>query len=280
MRRKLEDNYFSSFNYSLANEDTRSELSCLGDATSILTVGGSGSRTLPLFGLKVKKIHVVDLSQFQLDYLKFKIELIRSLEHREYLQVLGFENAGPATRSKLLERASLSPTSERFLKSFDGAHLSNGFIYLGRWERFFLKLSKVFRFALGVDFRPLFEAKTLDDQVAVFHRIWPAKRFRRIGGILTHPLLMNALLYRGRFQHSVPLDQFLAERLEWYLTHQPVRESFFLQFLLLGKVQFQEGFPLDATRATFDRVRDFRGELILEAKSFNEALKTSEADFF
>lgn len=274
------ETYFQNFNYSLANEDSRLEQKFLAGCEHIFAICGSGARVFPLMNSNVKKIEVIDTSQRQLQYFAFKLELQRALEASEYRKILGYEKASSQERQSLIQKVKLSPESSAFLESFGEAWLSDGFIFLGKWERTLLKISKVIRAGLMTDFRPFFLAENLDEQRAVFRRLWPRRRLQLLLKAIANPTVFNLFIYSGQMNKDAPLADLLLQRLDYQFNHTLARESFFLQFLFLGQIDFPEGWPLEAKDESIALVKRYSGDIIYKLQNMTDAMAESDATGF
>ena len=278
-------NYFKLFNYSLANEDTGIELNFIREFApkTIVAIGGSGTRCLPLLNSGVKKVFIVDTSDFQLKYIEFKLELIKKLDLPTYKKVMGYVAASESERLQILQQAQLTDQSKGFIKSFDRRYLKKGFIYLGRWERAILRISRVIRFFLGVDFNPLFQCGSIAEQQVLFKEIWPDKKIRFLIKMIAHPKVLNFLLYKGHLQNSAeqkPLHQDLADRFYTFFNIHLASKSFFIQLLFLGEIRYAEGLPIEVTDPIFNEIKNYSGEIQLIKSDLNSFLKqTSGIDF-
>jgi S-adenosylmethionine-diacylglycerol 3-amino-3-carboxypropyl transferase len=228
----------------------------------------------------VEKLEVVDTSSRQLQYFQFKLDLLRSLEASEFRKILGYEKATAEERRALIQKAKLSSEAMNFLKSFGEAWLPDGFIFLGKWERTLLKISKVIRLGLMTDFRPLFLAENLDEQRKIFARLWPRRRLRFLLKAIANATVFNLFLYSGQMSKNAPLAELLLERLDYQFNHALARESFFLQFLFLGAIEFSEGWPLEAKDETIAKVKAYSGDIICKLQNMTDAMAVTEANGF
>ena len=84
--------YFSKkLNYTLANEDTATELAILPRGLKhVVAVAGSGGRVLPLFAQNPQHVSCVDLSLEQLMLTELRIAAAQVLQHSEFLSFFGY----------------------------------------------------------------------------------------------------------------------------------------------------------------------------------------------
>ena len=87
----MSEQYFSSLNYSLANEDASVETGVLPYGSSqVLSIAGSGGRVIPLASKQPKKIICVDVCKVQLHLTEMRFSALRNLNFDEYLKLLGY----------------------------------------------------------------------------------------------------------------------------------------------------------------------------------------------
>lgn len=272
-------NYFNFFNYSLANEDTRIEAQFVDQLQpkQVAAVCGSGARAFALLNSSVQDLYLVDTSQFQLDYARFKWDLIQKLNLEDYKKIMGYTVVTAEHRKQILNATQLTEESQIFIQQFKNQHLENGFIYLGRWERFILGLSRLIRWASGTNFSPLFESRSEMEQKAVFQNIWPRKRLQFFISTLAHPRVLNIFLYKGQMVQQLntkPFHQDLMDRFENFFETQTARQSFFMQLLFLGKMTHADGLPIEVQPEYFEKMKKFKGTLHLKHMTLNDFLKT------
>jgi S-adenosylmethionine-diacylglycerol 3-amino-3-carboxypropyl transferase len=254
--------YFSTLNYTLANEDTRLELRLLEDipARHVLTVAGSGGRVLPLLAAAPRLVTCVDLAQEQLWLTELRIESARALEHREFLAFWGYppEAASADRRRELFSRIRLSPAAHEFSKRLFEAGQWSSVLYEGRWERTFAKLARVNRRLTGRRGAALFEARTLQEQRDYLRGRFPRLAWEAVLFILGNATVFNALLYRGSFPRKnlrTSSRRFYVDAFDRLLERGLARENFFLQLAFFGEIRFAEGNPVECDAGVFARAK-------------------------
>jgi S-adenosylmethionine-diacylglycerol 3-amino-3-carboxypropyl transferase len=271
--------YFADFNYSLANEDTRIEQALAQKFTSALVICGSGARAIPLVHDRLEKLVVVDVSEPQLQFFQLKQTLIQKLEIEDYLRFLGYSKAPANWRKKTAAQLHLVG-AEKALAEWE-LGTQRGLIYCGRWESRLIQISQRIRRLLGVDFTPLFEASTLDDQRAVFRQLWPEKRLRILLFFLASRRILNQHIYRGHLptDSEGSLPQFLMQNFTDFFLHRPAKESFFHQMLFLGEVRYAEGLPIEALPSYLQKWKTYQGRVELFHGNILQALEKHDAQF-
>ena len=264
----MSSRYFSTLNYTLANEDTTLELSLLPEQSdTVLTVAGSGGRVLPLLARKPRKLICVDLAPAQLFLTELRLALAREATHEEFLTFWGYPqtegSASPseasALRKKWIAKLELSPPAREYLRAWLSSLDWSCPLYDGRWERTFAKLSRVNQWVLGQAGRGIFECRTLKEQQDFLKHQFPALRWEWVIALLGNASVFNALLYKGSFpQKNIPGSRtaFYRKRYDQILNAGIARENFFLQLTFLGRLVHPEGNPIECDAQVFAQAQE------------------------
>ncbi len=263
--------YFSTLNYTLANEDTGLECALLAGGAgrsgdTILTIAGSGGRALPLLVGAPSRLVCVDLAEPQLALTELRIALAREASHEEFLQFMGFPSAATEVsagelavlRRRWVDQLELRPGTRAFLKSWLGSIDWGSPLYEGKWERTFQKLSRVVQLMMGEGGRGLFECTTLEEQNIYLKTRFPWLRWKAVIAMLGNASVFNALLYKGSFpEKNIPGSRrsFYESRYARLFAQGPARENFFLQLSFLGKLVYPEGNPVECDPGVFESAK-------------------------
>ncbi len=297
----MSEHYFKTLNYSLANEDTSLEMGILSPgAGHVFAIAGSGARVLPLFARTPKHVSVADVAPEQLWLTELRIEAVRVLSHREFLAFFGYPQGGrrkpsSATQRKALLKkieaeGQLSPEAKLFAHSlFDNLRWNHP-LYAGRWEHTFRRLARMMRRAVGERGLKIFDCETLEEQREFFDKSFPKLRFDVALMVLGNARTFNRLLYKGHFPtHNLPVSaQEMYRRAFTHLFMNGLaRENYFLQLIMLGKLVYAQGNPVECHPDVFLKIKDgIRGSTIQYLrgdanKLAHEAVSTyATIDFF
>jgi S-adenosylmethionine-diacylglycerol 3-amino-3-carboxypropyl transferase len=278
--------YFSSLNYSMANEDNRLEykLCEIYLPQNIVSVCGSGGRTIPLLAHQPKRLVCLDLVEQQLFLAKLRYEVNKNLTHDQFMLFWGYPpygvNGNEQERKGLFESLKLEDDCKKYFESlFERLHW-RGLIYDGNWENTFVFLSKIVKGFLPKSYRGIFDTKTLDEQNEYYQKVFPRLRWNFLLFFLGNKSLFNALLYKGDFvKKNVPESHWFYYKKNFHnlFTKQLVRESFFVQLCFLGEILYPEGVPLEAEVGTFEKVKaNVNTEMIFLKKDLISAIIDEE----
>jgi S-adenosylmethionine-diacylglycerol 3-amino-3-carboxypropyl transferase len=284
----MSNKYFQGLNYTLANEDTWVEYDLLPEnVQSVFTVCGSGSRAIPFLAKNPVEMHVVDLSDAQLRLFRLRLASIKALNYEEYLYFLGYTNTSPHNRLDLFKQLDLSSDDQIFWQSHASFWKENGFIYLGKWERHFMMLGKIYHYVTRTNLYPIFASHDLIDQQKNLRLYWKSRHFKLYSKILLNEWIANKLLYKGHFAGSKDLKttkvttaQYVYREFTDLLENTWVKENYFMQMIFLGKVIFPEAFPCECDKIIFDKVKKSQTKVYYHQKDLLSLVKEKPHDFY
>jgi S-adenosylmethionine-diacylglycerol 3-amino-3-carboxypropyl transferase len=277
----MTDKYFKSLNYSLANEDTWPEVRLMRKwkPKNIVSVAGSGGRSLPLLAGNPSDLQVIDLSLQQLWLGSLREETIRKCSHEDFLLFWGyppFETVAYNRRRKeIFSTLELEAPARNYFQTLFETVSWNTILYEGKWEKTFHKFSFVTRILLGP--RLLHESLSClstEEQKVFFTEKFPASRWDLVFKILGNATVFNALLYKGHFvKKNVPESHF-----EYYksafsriFSQTLLRTNFFAQLCFFGKIVTKEAIPVEGDGEVFaamkswllrHRTKSFQGNIL------------------
>lgn len=240
----MDNNYFNGLTYSLGDEDANLELNIAPERGNYFGICGSGARILPLLSLFPKKIICSDVSLGQIALAKLRVETIRRFTHKEYCQFWGYKEISPTVRRKML--SSLKFEDRNIINQLFEKHKWREPIYYGKFEKSLIKISKIVRALLGKEYLKIFDLCDLEEQQHFFKTVFPRKRFNMIVALLGNASFLNAILYNGEFPKKNITGSYydnFKRVFESIFMEVPVRNSYFLQLVLLGKVKYYDNIP-------------------------------------
>jgi len=281
--------YFSTLNYSLANEDTTLEVRMVEKLKPkrIMSVCGSGGRALPLLAAGAESLTCVDLADEQLHLAELRRATFQDLSHRDFLLFWGYppysvEN-GYLEREKLFRGLDLGETAGKWADQYLSAKGWQSPLYDGKWERTFATIAKILQTLFGSDYGAIFECRSIEEQTNFFKGQFPRLRWNLLVRALGNRAFFNALLYKGHFvKKNIPDTHyaFYQSAFERIFTTTPIRENFFIQLAFFGRVRFDEGIPIEARATTFQAIqRSLKGEskVVYVRADITELLSAPEA---
>ena len=280
--------YFQGLNYGLANEDTWIEFDLAPEgAKSFFSVCGSGSRVTPLLAKAPEELHVVDLSDTQLALCRLRVAAMKHLTYPEYLYFLGYLKEGMSKRSELMAKLKLSTVDEHLWKSEQFLWEPQGFIYLGKWERHFMKVGKLFQALTLGNLRPIFEARDLEEQKKILKKYWHPKLFHLYTKVVMNEWVANRLLYKGHFAGgsdrktmNISAADFVFNEVNDLFQNTWVRGNYFLTMIFLNEVSTKDSYPAECHEEIFQKVKRAETKIHYHNKNLLELLLEKGHDFY
>lgn len=282
--------YFQGLNYGLANEDTWVEYKLAPEnARSFFSVCGSGSRVTPLLAKNPEHMHIVDLSETQLAAFRLRFAAIKNLTYEDYLFFLGYVPVSKSQkkRSELILKLNLSNEDLAMWKSQEMLWEKSGFIYLGKWERHFMKVGRFFQAITLSNLKPIFEAKNLEEQKKILEKHWNPKLFHLYTKIVMNEWVANRLLYKGHYAGGkenktmqISAADFVFNEINDLFQNTWVRSNYFLNMIFLNEVTAPESYPAECNEEIFNKVKKCETQIHFHKKNLLELLLNEGQDFY
>lgn len=205
----------------------------------VISIGSGGDNTFALLLNQPHSLTAIDRDAAQISLLELKM---RAIERLDYDRFVGFVGARPyRERERLygLIRPSLSDGAKMFW-DHNTAHLRKGIIHYGKFETYF----RIFRkFVLPLvhsreTVQRLLAASSLAEQRLFYSRVWNNGRWQRLFRIFFGKFLLGHLGRDPSYFRYVRLDKVadvLHERARHALTEIPIRDNYYLEYILTGK---------------------------------------------
>lgn len=254
-------NYFKQLNYTLGDEDASFEMHALPvGARHVMAVADCGSRLVPLLAKSPRKLSCVDISPLQLAMAKLRLALLASVERDTYCAFLGYTTVMDANARRLLfERLPLDAATAATLAGMFDSIAWDGPVYYGKFEQMLATLSKIVRLFTGSRAARIFACRTLAEQQAFYRKEFPHWRWKCVLGLLGNSAALNTLLYKGDFPKKNTPGSYFANYTRIFdelFTKALARDSFFLQMIFLGRIDYPEGLPIECDPGVYQQARN------------------------
>jgi S-adenosylmethionine-diacylglycerol 3-amino-3-carboxypropyl transferase len=252
--------YFKKLNYTLGDEDPSFEMSVLPERVNhVMAVADCGSRIVPLLAKQPQKLTCVDICSDQLSVTKLRIALLAECDLVEYRQFLGYEEGmSSIEREEIFEILNIDSPAKNALREMFSEVKWDAPLYHGKFERTLNVLSKLIRMICGSGVANIFDCKTIEEQRAYYRSRFPHFRWRIALFFLGNSTALNSLLYKGDFpKKNINASYFevYSEIFKRLFTHELARNSFFLQLLILGRIFYKEGLPIECEAEVFSAAK-------------------------
>lgn len=249
--------------YSTCDEDSWSELDALdiGSEDTVLSVTGSGCRSLNLLLGAPRRIVSVDANPLQNYLLELKIAAIRDCGHDEFVRFMGVRAADPAWRIGRYRaiRADLSASAQRFWDLNEHV-IGRGVIYSGAHERFYARyIGPLVRLLRRRALYRLYSFEGLAEQADFYDRYWNHAGWRTAVRLLARPSLIRLLLgdpsYFHQITRSVSMGDYLLERLRNNFHRHLARDNHLFTLLVFGEYLHEHAVPPYLSPRYYDMIR-------------------------
>jgi S-adenosylmethionine-diacylglycerol 3-amino-3-carboxypropyl transferase len=172
--------YNGAILYTTSDEDSTSELWALrlGPGDAVLSITGSGCRTLALLAGDVRRVVSVDGNPLQNYLLELKMHAMQAMEREEFLEFVGVRATNDRLTRYATFRRSVSDQALRFWDS--NPHIiARGVIFSGAHETYYRRILSPL--ILGVrreKVRRLFSFEDVSEQREFYQRDWNTRWWR------------------------------------------------------------------------------------------------------
>ncbi len=245
----------------------------VGPGKTLLSVTSGGCNTLSLATLEPQRIIAVDLNPVQSWLLELKIAGIQTLDHGEYLELLGVRTSPRRPQLYRHTRPQLSDPARRY---WDGRprDLAHGVLRAGRYERYLSAFRQLLRGIQGSRrIERLFAERSTEERRRFYDDEWDRRAWRLFFRLFfSRGVLGRAGLDPAFFTYVNGIESFgthfrgLAEHA---LVDLPIIDNYFIAQICLGRYLDETHVPpylerdrFEALRRTVDRIEVVTGELL------------------
>ena len=265
--------------YSTCDEDSNSELRAL-DITPddrVVSVTGSGCRTLSLLTRNPRRVVSVDYSPGQNYLLDLKLAAIRSLEYDTLLAFFGVDACKQRWTIFQSIANQISPQARTYFNRYKPA-IENGILFSGRHERFYVRVvAPMMHMLFGRHLDEIFRCRSIEEQRRIYQEklngpIW---RFLIRNGFSerTLRLILNDNKYHIEI-HVPSVGGYVLERVNHTFLNHLASENHWLTFMLKAKYLHRRALPHFLLEENYKAIRRAGTELFLVNDNVIGYLKT------
>lgn len=246
--------------YSTCDEDSDSEMRALrvSAGEEVLSITGSGCRTLSLMANDPHSVVSVDSSPGQNYLLELKLAAIRHFDHDSLLEFLGVDPCPDRSRLLMELQSKISHAAFGYFTRHQSA-VRRGLLVSGRHEKFYTRVvAPTLKILYPRALRALFAATTISEQRAVY--------LQRIDGRLWRSMIrhgfservLKAVLNDPSYRITVDVDSvggYVLDRVHHTLTNHLARNNHWLAFMFTGRYPDRETLPHYLLRENYEAIR-------------------------
>ncbi|MFE6761019.1 DUF3419 family protein [Streptomyces sp. NPDC057689] len=246
--------------YSTCDEDSDSEMRALdvSEGEDVLSVTGSGCRTLSLVANHPRSVVSVDMAAGQNYLLEVKLAAIRHFDYDSLLALLGIDPCPDRWRLFVQLQDKISPAAFRYFARHR-KEVRRGLVVSGRHEKFYKRVvAPTMRLLYGRAMRDLFSARTLEEQRIIYRR--------RIDGVMWQTLvrhgfserILKFVLNDPGYRITIDVDSvgdYILERVDHTFMNHLAKDNHWLAFTFLGRYPHRGTLPHYLLRENYEAIR-------------------------
>lgn len=269
--------------YSTCDEDSLSELEALAikPDDTVLSVTGSGCRTLSLMTRHPRRLISVDYSAGQNNLLELKLAAIRTLDYVDLLRFLGVHPCADRERLYAALQGRLSPEARTYFAHYRD-RIRMGVLYAGRHEQFYVRfVAPLVKLLYGRPLRQIFDCDDLQTQWQLYERhicgpLWRLLITRGFSLPLIK-LILNDAQYHIEVNVSSPGDYMLS-RFEHTFKYHLAKTNDWLSMMLRGR--YYDCLPHFLWPQNVELIRTAGSELEIRTQNIIECCRSLPAGSF
>lgn len=278
------------YDFGISQDDPLSELRALDLQPNdrLLCIASAGEVPLELLVNSHPSIEIdaVDISTTQLYLSKLKMQAAIHLTSIEAAKFLGYMKEDKSARKTKFEqiRPFLTDSELRFWLD-NPIVFEKGPIHYGRYERYMARFAAIGQWLLGGErkIHGLFECTDTEQQRLYFERELRTGLLKKL-----FQLMFNQRLYKNRgipgrglrhLGNQNPGASFF-KNFRAFCTGSPARKNWYLQFMLFGRVLFEDALPSYLAPQKQSKLREESHRLHFIGKSFSDMIAESPKNYY
>jgi S-adenosylmethionine-diacylglycerol 3-amino-3-carboxypropyl transferase len=224
----------------------------------VFSITSGGCNVLSFLADNPKKVIALDLSPYQNYLLDLKMAAFREFDYEELLEFLGLLSS--ERRHELYSRLTKHMRPESISYWADQQNkIQEGIIHSGRYEKYMQMLKKWMNLLVGKSLaEELFACNTQQERELLYDKKWNNPRWRIFTKIFLSRTMMT-LLFTGKFfdqlEGSFSFGDHFRSNLKRAIIVLPLKENYFLAYVLLGRFYNLINIPVYLKRENFEKIK-------------------------
>ncbi len=251
---------FTDILYAQCWEDSQVDRIALNISESdvVLSITSGGCNVLNFLLDNPRKIIALDFSPYQNYLLALKMAAFKILRYNELLEFMGVKSSSRRTflygKVRGLLKQEVLIYWDRQIKKIE-----RGIIHCGRYERYMQLLRSFIRIMMGKNLiAKFFKTEDKKDRRRLFHHRWENTWWWVFTRILLSRTFMSFFFDKSFFtqlEDDFSFGKHFANKANHALTQLPIKENYFLAYILLGNYFSESFFPPYLRKANFSIIR-------------------------
>ena len=225
----------------------------------IFSITSGGCNVLTFLIDNPRKVIALDLNPHQSHLLELKMAAFRGLSYEQTLEFSGVRPSSSRSRYYRMVRPLLSREAAAFWDRRP-EKIEPGFVHCGRYEGYMRLLRKAVvvlprKQRLVQEF---YETESPAARQRLFQERWEGPAWRFLTRVMLSRRLNSRLFDRAFFaylEEDFSFGQHFAAKAERALTELPLKENYFLSYILLGKPYDESNLPHYLRKENWDAIR-------------------------
>lgn len=248
--------FFNKIIYSASNEDGFSEIQALeiNESDTILTITGSGSRSIDLLIQSPKKIISIDFNKTQNYLLRLKIAGYKHLDYEDFLTLMWVDNKMQSLEVFESIKNYLDDETKSFFEK-NSYLFANWVIYSWVWEKINISFSKLFCFKKS-KIEKLFASKNIKEQENFWKKEFDTWLLRVMLKIITNRFLWTHVIREPGaklIKKDFDVIQYTIEKLRHLMGVSLLRDNDFANLIFLWNYQYS--LPIHLKKEYYETIK-------------------------
>jgi S-adenosylmethionine-diacylglycerol 3-amino-3-carboxypropyl transferase len=219
----------------------------INSTDDVLSIASGGDNSFELLLANPRALTAIDFNHAQIHLVELKMTAMKHLDYQNFVRFVGARPCEDRLRTfhDLIPRLSVQ-TADFWLRNL--ADVQEGIIGCGRFERY---LNTFRRFVLPLIHNrhvvnKLLSASTLEQQRQVYREIWNTRPWQWLFRVFFGRFLMSHFGRRAEFFRyigNINVARTLYRRVQNGLTHVPIGDNFYVEYILTGRYGNLENAP-------------------------------------
>ncbi len=205
----------------------------------VFSITSGGCNLLAFLVDDPASVTALDLNPHQNHLLELKIAAFRSLTYSGLLEFIGVRKCNSNKRKEFYDmlRTNLSEDAKIYWDN-NPEQVEQGIIHCGRYENYMKLLRNCVRFLIGKKtILKFFETEDMNERKQLFESDWNNRRWKLFTKIFLSRRIMSLLFDEAFFKYlkkEFSFGDHFSGKAARALTQLPVRQNYFLRYILLG----------------------------------------------
>ncbi len=259
-KRQKQSKVFSCVLYSQCWEDPQIDREAFNIQKEdiVFSITSGGCNLLSFLIDDPKAVIALDLNPHQNHLLELKMAAFRLLTYDSMLEFLGVRMCDVRLKFYELLRIALSKSAKEYWDTKQ-KDINRGVIHCGRYENYMKFLRTCLRLIVSQKtITKFFETEDRNTRKLLFEKRWNNRRWKIFTKVLLSRRTMSLLFDEAFFKYlesEFSFGEHFAKKVDRALTELPIKENYFLRYILLGN--YDEAFlPPYICRKNFELIRN------------------------